>query len=106
MTESKPGIPLADLVDAIREQLETAAHRGRDKSLQFEVQDVTLEVEITTTGSRQAQGGLQIWVLTIGAGGQKSNTAAHKVTLSLGAIGHDGSKFRVSDTSSEPVRRD
>jgi hypothetical protein len=107
MTEPEPGIPLADLVDAIREQLETAAARARKRKseLQFEVKDVTLEVEVTTTGSRHAKGGLQVWVLTLGAGAQKSNTAAHKVTLSLGAVGPDGSVFTVKDKSSAPVRR-
>jgi hypothetical protein len=105
MPESEPGIPLADLVDAIRAELETAAINARDQQLQFEVQDVKLEVEVTTTGSREAKGGLQVWVLTVGAGGSKSNAASHRVTLDLSAVTSDGSKFRVRDVSSKPISR-
>jgi hypothetical protein len=99
MPDSEPGIPLADLVDAIRGELQTAAVRARDQQLQFEVQDVTLEVEVTTTGTREAKGGLQVWVVSIGAGGSKAKTAAQKVTLNLSAVTADGSRFRVRDVS-------
>jgi hypothetical protein len=77
----------------------------RDQQLQFEVQDIKLEVEVTTTGTREAKGGLKIWVLTIGAGANKTNAAAHKVTLNLSAVTADGSKFRVRDVSSTPISR-
>lgn len=105
MPEPEPGIPLADLVDAIRAELQTAALRARDQQLQFEVQDVTLEVEVTTTGTREAKGGLQVWVLTVGAGGSKAKTASQKVTLNLSAVTADGSKFRVRDVSPTPISR-
>jgi hypothetical protein len=105
MAEPESGIPLADLVDAIRAELETAAINARGQQLQFEVQDVQLEVEVATTGSREAHGGLKVWVLTVGAKGSKTNAATHKVTLNLGAVTSDGAKFRVSDVSSKPIRR-
>lgn len=103
MPEPEPGIPLADLVDAVRAELERAAREARGQELQFEVQDVTLEVEVATTGEREASGGLKIWVLTVGAGGKKTNEATHKVTLNLSAVTPDGSKFRVRDVSPKPI---
>jgi hypothetical protein len=105
MPEPEPGIPLADLVDAIRGELETAALNARDQQLQFEVQDVQLEVEITTTGTREGGGGLKIYVLTLGAKGSRSNASSQKVTLNLGTVNRDGSKFRVSDVLSKPIRQ-
>jgi hypothetical protein len=105
MAEPDPGIPLADLIDAIRAELETAAITARNRSLQFEVKDVQLEVEVTTTGTRGAEGGLKVWALTVGASGSRANTASQKVTLTLSAVGPDGAKFQVSDASSRPVRR-
>ena len=68
---AEPGIPLADLVDAVRGELEAAAGHARHQNLQFEVQDVQLEVEVTTTGTRETQGGLRVWVLT--AGGKEAD---------------------------------
>jgi len=105
MDESEPGIPLADLIDAVRAELQVAAEHGRGQDLQFEVQDVHLEVEVTTTGTREAEGGVKVWALTLGAKGSKSNAAAHRVTLNLGAVTADGTKFRVSDVLPKPVRR-
>jgi hypothetical protein len=106
MAESEQGIPLADLVNAVRAELETAAIRARDQELQFEVHDVQLEVEVATTGTREAEGGLKVWVLAVGARGSKAHGDTHKVTLNLNAVTADGSKFRVSDLSSVPIRRD
>jgi hypothetical protein len=102
---AEPGIALADLVNAVRRELETAAINARDQQLQFEVQDVQLEAEVMTTGTLEGGGGLQIWVVNVGAKGSKANAATQKVTLKLGAVTPDGSKFRVSDLPSKPIRR-
>jgi hypothetical protein len=103
---AEAGIPLADLVDAVRAELEIAATSARDKRLQFEVQEVQLEVEVATTGSREGGGGLKIWVVTAGAKASKTDTATHKVTLTMTAVTAAGTKFRVSDLAATPVRRD
>lgn len=103
MTQPEGAIPLADLVDAIRAELEVAAINARDQQLQFEVHDIQLEVEVTTTGTRGAEGGVKIWVLTLGAKGSKANAASQKVTLNLSAVTSDGSRFRVNDLSAEPI---
>ena len=58
-----------------------------------------------TTGTREASGGIQIWVLTVGAKGSTANAATQKITLKLTPVTPDGSKFRVSDMSPEPIRR-
>lgn len=102
---AEPGIPLTDLIDAVRAELESAAFNARDKELQFEVQDVQLDIEVTTTGTRESEGGLRVWVLTMGAKGSKADTATHRVTLNLSAVTKAGTKFRVSDLSSRPIRR-
>jgi len=106
MAQPEPGIPLADLVNAVRRELETAAIAARDQQLQFEVQDLQLEVDVATTGTREAEGGLKIWVLTIGAKGSRENAATHRVTLNLGAVSAEGTKFRVSDVSEQAIRQE
>ena len=106
MTERESGIALADLVNAVRAELETAAINARGQQLQFEVQDVQLEVEVMTTGSREVAGGVKIWVLTIDAKGSKTDAATHKVMLKLSPVTAEGAKFRVSDVSTRPIRRE
>jgi len=103
MTE--PGIPLADLVDAVRAELEAAAINARDCQLQFEVQDIQLEVAVTTTGSREGEGGIKVWVLNIGAKATKGASDAHKVTMRLTPVTPAGTKFKVNDVAAQKVRR-
>ncbi len=106
MSEPETGIALADFVNAVRAELETAAINARDQQLQFEVQDVQLEVEVTTTGTREVAGGVKVWVLTIDAKGSRANAATHKVMLKLSPVTAEGTKFRVSDVSAQPIRRE
>ncbi|MGH8625651.1 MAG: trypco2 family protein [Gammaproteobacteria bacterium] len=105
MPEPEQGIALADLVNAVRAELETAAVKARDQQLQFEVQDVQLEVEVTTTGTHEVEGGVKVWVVTIGAKGGRANAATHKVTMHLSPVTAEGTKFRVSDVPVRPIRR-
>lgn len=103
MSQPEQGIPLADLVEAVRGELELAAARARRSALQFEVQDVALEVEVATTGTKGLDGGLKLWVLTVGGKATRENAATHKVTLNLSAVTPEGVKFRVSDLAPVPV---
>jgi hypothetical protein len=106
MADQQPGIPLADLIDAVRGELEVAALNAIDQKLQFEVQDVQLEVEIATTGTKGAEGGIKVWVVNIGAKLTKSDANTQKVTLKLGPVSPDGTKFKVSDVTAKPIRRE
>jgi Trypsin-co-occurring domain 2 len=105
MPQVDSGIPLADLVNAVRAELETAAVNARGMQLQFEVQDVQLEVEVVASGTREAEGGLKLWVVNVGATGSKTSSATQKVTLKLGAVTADGRKFHVSDVSATAINR-
>jgi hypothetical protein len=106
MANQQPGIPLADLIDAVRGELEAAALNAVDQKLQFEVQDVQLEVEIATTGTKGAEGGIKVWVVNIGAKVDRSDANTQKVTLKLGPVSPDGTKFKVSDVTAKPIRRE
>jgi hypothetical protein len=106
MANQQPGIPLADLIDAVRGELEAAALNAVHQKLQFEVQDVQLEVEIATTGTKGAEGGIKVWVVNIGAKVDRSDANTQKVTLKLGPVSPDGTKFKVSDVTAKPIRRE
>jgi glycine/D-amino acid oxidase-like deaminating enzyme len=97
------GIPLCDLVNAVRAEMEQAALQARDKQLQFEVQDLQLEVEIATTRTREGEGGLKIVVVTAGAKASKADVTSHKVTLKLLPVTASGTRFKVSDIVDRPV---
>jgi hypothetical protein len=97
------GVPLGDLINAVRAELQYAATEARDQQLQFEVRDVQLELEVATTRTKEGDGGVKVVVLTLGAKAAKADTTTQKVTLSLEPVSTTGSRFRVSDLADRPV---
>jgi Trypsin-co-occurring domain 2 len=99
---TRVGNSFANFVNAVRAELGAAAVKARDQQLQCAVQDVQLGVEVTTTDTREVDGGMKVWVLTIDGKGSRANAAARKVTLNLSPVTAEGTKFRVSDVSARP----
>ena len=98
-------VPLAELVDAVRRGARVRSHAlARDEPLQFEVGDVELDLEITTSRSREGSAGLGIWVVNLGGKLNRGNTATQRVKVKLAAVGPDGARYKVSDAASAPVR--
>lgn len=106
MTDSEAGIPLSELIDAVRGELELAAWKAENKDLQFLVEDVQLELEIETSRSRGGEGGLKIWVVNVGGKRERSDASTQRVTLTLGPVYRDGTSLKVSDRESPVVREE
>ena len=98
-------MPLADLIEAVRHELQAAADRAATEPLSFEVEDVELQVDVVASGSREAEGGIKLWVVNLGGKGTTSYSNTQTVTLRLSASGPDGTRWRVTDDQGRPVRR-
>jgi hypothetical protein len=98
-------MPLADLIHAVRLELQEAADRAANEQLKFEVGEVDLQVEVLSTGSRDVEGGIKLWVLNVGGKGTRTQSNAHTVTLHLTASGPEGTRLKVEDEPKRPVRR-
>ena len=78
------GFPsLADMIAAVRRDLSAAQTAGLGQAVQFRTGPVELELEVAVTGTRGGEGGVQIWVLTLGGKleRERANTQRIKVTL-------------------------
>jgi hypothetical protein len=105
VVDPEVGLPLSDLIEAVREELQAAAMVAKGSGLQFEVDDVTLQVQVTATGSRGVEGGVKLWAVNLGGRASKSDASMHTVTLKMTAVTPSGNRFSVSELSSEDVRR-
>lgn len=89
-------IDLAETLEALRGELESAVHSGEGKSLQFPVDGVQLEFQIGVTREGGVKGGLRFWVVELGARADYKRESIHKVTLTLGAAeDRDGRPVKV-----------
>lgn len=75
--------PLADVVKDLRSELYAAMAAGDDEPLQFELGDITLELNVAVTREGGVGAKLRFWVVELGADGKKSNEATQKITLKL-----------------------
>jgi hypothetical protein len=103
--EDTAPLELAAVIDAVRAELVSAAARGAGEPLQFEVQEVTLELEVSVTTSKEAEGGLKVWVLAAGGKAGRAATSTHRISLKLTATDDAGNRYRVSDVQRTPVPR-
>ena len=64
-----PGIPVADAIELLRDELEAALKKGAGRAVQFGVSDVTLTVNVVAGKSKDAVGKIRWWVVEAGGWG-------------------------------------
>ena len=89
-------IPLVEAIRSLRRELATAVKESEGEDLRFRLRDVELELQMGVTTEAGGEGGIQSWVVSLGAKGSTARVATHTVKLSLEAIGSDGSEVLVS----------
>ncbi|KUM81108.1 hypothetical protein J7F01_17745 [Streptomyces sp. ISL-22] len=84
MTDNR--IELADAVQAVRDQLITAAARSAGQDVTFEVGDIELEFSVELR--KEVAGGVKVkaWVVEAGADGGGGTTRTHRVAVTLRAV--------------------
>ncbi|MPY60670.1 trypco2 family protein [Streptomyces spongiae] len=81
--DTQNGIDLADAVQAIRDQLLTAANRAAGQDITFDMGDI--QMEFTVELRSEAKAGLKVraWVVDAGVDGTRSTGHTHKVAFTL-----------------------
>ncbi|HXW82327.1 MAG TPA: trypco2 family protein, partial [Acidimicrobiales bacterium] len=78
------GLPeLADVIAAVRRELSRAQQEGTGGDIRFRVGPVELEFETTLSYTGGGEAGVRLYVLTLGAKGEISSVAAHRVKVVL-----------------------
>ncbi|MDF3142683.1 MULTISPECIES: trypco2 family protein [unclassified Streptomyces] len=99
-------IELADAVQAVRDELITAAARSSGHDVAFEVGDIELEFSVELR--KEVTGGVKVkaWVVEAGADGGGSATRTHRVAVTLRAVdSRTGQPWKVRNESRGSVRR-
>ncbi len=90
-------IALAELIEDLRNELQDAVERGRERSIRFEVGEVTLELNVEVSRAAEGSAGLKFWVFTSAeAKASAERTQTQKITLTLRPKGPDGDTVKMS----------
>lgn len=78
-----PGVPVADAIELLRDELEAALAKGVGRPVQFRIPDVTLTVSVVAGKSKDAVGKIRWWVIEAGGSGKWSHEATQTLVLTL-----------------------
>jgi lipopolysaccharide export system protein LptA len=97
MVDRNDAVGLADWIEQLRTELEAATKAGVGKRVVFEVDQIELEMELTVTSEKSANGGLKFWVLTANGAAKYGNGAKQRVKLSLTPKDYTGVDLQIAD---------
>jgi hypothetical protein len=96
-------IPLADMIDALREELYKAVSRSVTESIRFGIEKLDLELSVQVDRTAEGKAGIKFWVVSADAGAKLSSTDIHKIHITLLPVDDRGKAITISSaTITEP----
>ena len=83
MSDDPIGVGLADAIANIRQELERATTEGLASGIGFEPGPLELEFEVGFQITKAGEGGIRVYVLTLGAKAEQGNSGTHRLKLTL-----------------------
>lgn len=97
-------IPLAELIQALRRELNTARSGATDQDLKFEVEKVDVELQVVVTRDATVKAGVEFWVVKAGGELTRTGKATHTFKLTLNPISTDpGGRVVVASETNEQI---
>ena len=98
-------IELAKMLGRLREDLLKVQEQGKNSSLKFRIDEIELDLQVATTESAGAGGGVQFWVYKADAKVNVSEVLTQKLKLKLKPVDpKDNAPIELSGTSGLPGR--
>ena len=85
-------IPLGEMIDTLRKELQDAMDKGKDQPLRFEMEKVELELQVCMTKSGNVEGGVAFWVLRVGGSKGSEAMISHTFKLTLLPVDAKGNR--------------
>lgn len=104
MAEENAGIGLGAAIEVLRSEFEDAIRSGAAADVQFPVRDVTIELSVVATSSKEGKAGFVVPFFGAQLGGSVGHTGqqTQTVTVTFGApVDRDGNPVKVADLSDQ-----
>ncbi len=76
-------IELSEMLGQLRKELSIAQSEGAGSDLKFQIEDIEIELQVATTKSGEAGGGVKLSVISFGAKVNASEVETQKLKLKL-----------------------
>ena len=83
MDKENDRVELSSLIKNLRSQLTEAQKEGEGQDLRFTIDNIELELQLTTTHNAEINGGVKFWVVNAGGDVDVSKAAMQKLKLSM-----------------------
>lgn len=90
------GLGLAEVLLALRSELQQAIVAGQGQDVRFRLGTVDLEFQVVLTREGEGQGGIKFWVLELGASARVASTATQTLKLQLTPVDRRGGPLDAS----------
>jgi hypothetical protein len=87
-------IGLTEAIRRVRAELVEARAEAVGKDLRFRLGEVQLQFEVQLARETGVEGGIKLWVVSMGAKGGVSSAQTHTVSVSLVPQARDGDQWR------------
>jgi hypothetical protein len=99
MADSSGLLGLSTALEGLREELETAWRRSRDKAIRFVVSDVTLTLEAVARREADGSGKIRWWLVEAGGGVRAGTETTQTLVLTLKPGVYDELDLRTGDVT-------
>jgi hypothetical protein len=93
------GIPLKEVLDAIRLEILDAKHVAEDRNIKFGIEQLELELKVEIARKKGGEAGLSFEVFSFGANKENTSTSSHTFKFTLKPKHHN----TPSDTEGNPI---
>lgn len=96
-------IGLAEVVRALRSELDAAMSEGEGEgeAIQFQATTIDMEFQIGVTSAAEGKAGVRFWVIELGGSGSHKTESIQKVKLSLKPILAGGGRVKIAKGTDE-----
>jgi Trypsin-co-occurring domain 2 len=94
-------IGLAEVIKALRSELERAMTEGESERLQFQASSLDVEFQVGITKTAEGSAGIRFWVFELGGSASHATESIQKVNLSLQPIMAEGGPVKIAKGSNE-----
>jgi hypothetical protein len=103
---SKDVVPLSDMIEMLRRELQDSLELGLDQPVSFDVNKVELELKVVVSRKTEGGAGLSISVLKADGTHEVKHDAVHSFKLSLSpVVSATGLRLRVASRSNQSPPR-